>query len=329
MFRFAYPYALTLLLLLPLVVWASLRRRGRRSVGFSSLDLLLGAGLEASAWKRHALLALRVLVLATVILALARPQTGRSESTTHTEGVDIVLVLDASGSMQAQDFRPRNRLHVAKEVVKEFVSRREHDRIGLVAFAAHAVTQCPLTLDYPVLTELIDEVDIGMLEDGTAIGVALATACNRLKHSDAKSRVVILLTDGQNNAGSVDPTTAAKVAAALGIKVYTVGVGTKGRAPMPVNDPVFGKRMIAVDVDLDEETLTKIAEITDGRYFRATDPDELAKIYGQIDAMEKTRIEQQTFVSYTDKYLWFALPALGLLVLEMALGQTILREIPS
>jgi Ca-activated chloride channel family protein len=329
MFRFAYPYVLLLLLTLPLVVWASIRRRGRRSVGFSSLDLLLGAGLEASAWKRYGMLALRVVLLAAVILAVARPQTGRSESTTHTEGVDIMLVIDASGSMQAQDFKPRNRLHVAKEVVKEFVSRRQHDRIGLVAFAAHAVTQCPLTLDYPVLTKLIDDVDIGMLEDGTAIGVALATACNRLKHSEARSRVVVLLTDGQNNAGAIDPTTAAKVAATLGIKVYTVGVGTKGRAPMPVNDPIFGKRMVSVDVDLDEETLTKIAEITDGKYFRATDAEELVNVYEQIDAMEKTKIEQQTFVSYTDKYLWFALPALGILILEMALGQTLLREIPS
>lgn len=328
MFRFAYPFVLFALLVLPAVAWIALRRRGRRSLGFPAIDLFVGAGLEASAWKRHGMLALRVALLALMVLAVARPQTGRSEHTTHTEGVDIMLVLDASGSMQAQDFKPKNRLHVAKEVVKEFVERRSQDRIGLVAFAAHAVTQCPLTLDYPVLTRLIDDVDIGMLEDGTAIGVALATACNRLKHSDAASRVVVLLTDGQNNAGSIDPTTAARVAAALGIKVYTVGVGTKGRAPMPVSDPIFGKRMVAVEVDLDEETLTKIAEITDGRYFRATDREELFEIYEQIDAMEKTRIEQQTFVNYTDKYLWFVIPVLGLLVVELTLGHTVLREVP-
>jgi Ca-activated chloride channel family protein len=327
MFRFAYPFALLALLTVPALVWIALRRRGRRSVGYSSIDLFLGAGLEASAWKHHGMLLLRVAVVTLVVLAIARPQTGRSEHTTHTEGVDIMLVLDASGSMQAQDFKPKNRLHVAREVVKDFVSRRERDRIGLIAFAAHAITQCPLTLDYPVLTRLIDTVDIGMLEDGTAIGVALATACNRLKHSDAESRVVVLLTDGQNNAGSVDPATAAKVALALGIKVYTVGVGTKGRAPMPVNDPIFGRRMVAVDVDLDEETLMKIAEITDGHYFRATDREELVQIYERIDAMEKTRIEQQTFVSYTDRFLWFLLPALGIFVLEMAMGQTVLREI--
>jgi Ca-activated chloride channel family protein len=328
MFRFAYPYALLALAVLPAVVWITLRRRGRRSVGFPSLDLFLGAGLEASAWKRYGMLTLRVMLLALIALAVARPQTGRSEHTTHSEGVDIMLVLDASGSMQAQDFKPKNRLHVAKEVVKEFVARREQDRIGLVAFAAHAITQCPLTLDYPVLSQLIDEVDIGMLEDGTAIGVALATACNRLRHSDAESRVVVLLTDGQNNAGSVDPTTAARVAAALGVKVYTVGVGTKGRAPMPVSDPIFGKRLVSVEVDLDEETLTKIAEITDGRYFRATHRDELVEIYEQIDEMEKTRIEQQTFVNYTDKFFWFVLPALGIFVLELALGHTVLREVP-
>jgi Ca-activated chloride channel family protein len=328
MFRFAYPYALLLLLLVPALVWTWSRRRDRRSVAYSSLDLMVGAGLVASAWKRHGKVALRVAALALIVLAIARPQTGRSEHTTHTEGIDIMLVIDASGSMQAQDFKPKNRLFVAREVVKEFVSKRTHDRIGLVAFAAHAITQCPLTLDYPVLDKLIDEVDIGMLEDGTAIGVALATACNRLKHSEAKSRVVILLTDGQNNAGAIDPTTAAKVAASLGIKVYTIGVGTKGRAPMPVDDPVFGRRLVSVEVNLDEETLTKIAELTDGHYFRATDPEELVKIYDRIDEMERTRIEQKTFVSYTDQFRWFILPALGMLVLELALGQSILREIP-
>ncbi len=328
MFRFAYPYALFALALLPVVVWVALRRRGHRSVGFSSLDLFVGAGLEAGVWKRYAMTTLRVVLLALIVLAIARPQTGRSERTTHSEGVDIMLVLDSSGSMQAQDFKPKNRLHVAKEVVKDFVSRREQDRIGLVAFAAHAVTQCPLTLDHSVLNTLIDDVDIGMLEDGTAIGVALATACNRLKNSDAQSRVIVLLTDGQNNAGAIDPTTAARVAATLGIKVYTIGVGTKGRAPMPVSDPFYGTRMVSVEVNLDEETLTKIAEITDGRYFRATDREELFKIYEQIDALEKTRIEQQTFVNYTDRFVWFVLPALAILVLELGLGATALREIP-
>jgi len=328
LFRFAYPYAFLLLTLVVPAVYLALRRRRKRSVGYSSLDLLLGAGMEASAWKRFGRLSIRVLVLVLVVLAIARPQTGQSEYTTHTEGVDILLVLDTSGSMQAQDFKPNNRLHVAKEVVKEFVGKREHDRIGLVIFAAQAMTQCPLTLDYPVLTSLIDEVDIGMLEDGTAIGVALATAVNRLKNSEAESRVVVLLTDGQNNTGTIDPTTAAKVAAAMGIKVYTIGVGTKGRAPMPVNDPIFGTRMISVEVNLDEEMLTKIAELTEGQYFRATDRDELFEIYDRIDDLEKTRVESETFVNYTDRFRWLLLPALGLFIIELAFGQTLLRELP-
>jgi Ca-activated chloride channel family protein len=328
MFRFAYPWLLLLLLLLAPVVWLALRKKRERSIGYSSIDLIVDAGLEASPWKKFGRLALRLVVLVLVILAIARPQTGQSEHTTYTEGVDILLVLDTSGSMQAQDFKPKNRLHVAKEVVKDFVNKREHDRIGLVVFAAHAITQCPLTLDYPVLTSLIDEVDIGMLEDGTAIGVALATAVNRLKNSKAQSRVVVLLTDGQNNSGMIDPTTAAKVAAALGIKVYTIGVGTKGRAPMPVNDPIFGNRTVLVEVSLDEEMLTKIAELTDGQYFRATDKEELVEIYQRIDEMEKTGIESETFVNYTDRFRWFVIPALCFFILELGLGQTLLREIP-
>jgi Ca-activated chloride channel family protein len=327
-FRFAYPYAFALLALIVPAVWLALRQRRERSVAYSAIDLLLGAGLGAPAWTRFGLLALRSAALILVVAAIARPQTGRSEHTTHTEGLDILLVLDTSGSMQAQDFKPKDRLHVAKEVVKEFVSKREHDRIGLVVFAAQAFTQCPLTLDYPVLSRLIDDVEIGMLEDGTAIGVALATAVNRLKNSEVKTRLVVLLTDGQNNAGTIDPTTAARVAATLGIKVYTIGVGTKGRAPMPVNDPIFGKRMVSVEVSLDEEMLTNIAELTDGQYFRATDREELFKIYDTIDELEKTRIESETFVNYTDRFRWLLLPVLGLFMIELALGQTILRELP-
>lgn len=328
MFRFAYPYVLLLLLLLPLAAWYVLRRRTDRSVAYPSLDLLLGAGLEAPAWKRHATLALRLLVLALVILALARPQTGRSKHTTYSEGIDIMLVLDTSGSMQAQDFEPKNRLAVAKEVVKEFIAKRPEDRIGLVVFSADAVTQCPLTLDHALLSKLVDQVDFGMLDDGTAIGVALATACNRLRASHARSKVIVLLTDGQNNAGMVDPITAARVAASLGLKVYTVGVGTRGRAPIPVDDPVFGRRLISVEVDIDEVTLRKIAELTGGKYFRATDRDELESIYAQIDRLEKSKVQSDTYVEYTERFAWFILPALGLLVIELGLAETILRETP-
>jgi Ca-activated chloride channel family protein len=328
MFRFEHPQLLFLLALLPVVAWMSLRRGRRRSVAYSSVDLLLGAGLEAAVWKRYGALTLRLAVLALVILGLARPQTGRSQHTEYAEGIDIMLVLDTSGSMQAQDFEPKNRLFVAKEVVKEFIAKRTQDRIGLVVFSADAITQCPLTLDYALLSKLVDGVEFGMLDDGTAIGVALATACNRLRSSDAKSRVVILLTDGQNNAGMVDPTTAARVAASLGVKVYTVGVGTRGRAPMPIDDPVFGRRLVSVDVDIDEPTLRRIAELTDGHYFRATDREELIEIYDRIDQMEKSKVESETYVEYTDRFLWFALPALGLLMLELGLAQTVLRETP-
>jgi Ca-activated chloride channel family protein len=230
--------------------------------------------------------------------------------------------------MQAQDFEPKNRLFVAREVVKEFIAKRRQDRIGLVVFAADAITQCPLTLDYTLLAKLVDGVDFGMLDDGTAIGVALATACNRLRSSDATSRVVILLTDGQNNAGMVDPITAARVAASLGVKVYTVGVGTRGRAPMPIDDPVFGRRLVSVDVDIDEPTLRRIAELTDGRYFRATDRAELEEIYDRIDALEKSKVESETYVEYTSRFAWFVIPALALLMLELAFEQTWLRETP-
>jgi Ca-activated chloride channel family protein len=317
MFRFAYPWVLALLALLPLAAWYVLRYRGERSVAYSSLDLLLGAGLEAPAWKRYMTLALRLLVMGLVIVALARPQTGRSKHTEYSEG-----------SMQAQDFEPKNRLSVAKDVVKTFITKRPEDRIGLVVFSADAMTQCPLTLDHALLSKLVDQVDFGMLDDGTAIGVALATACNRLRTSKAKSKVIVLLTDGQNNAGMVDPTTAARVAASLGLKVYTVGVGTRGRAPIPVDDPVFGRRLISVEVDIDENTLRKIAEITHGQYFRATDTKELVAIYDQIDKLEKSKVESETYVEYTERYAWLILPAVGLLMLELGLGETVLRETP-
>jgi Ca-activated chloride channel family protein len=328
MFRFAHPEVLLLLLLVPLVAWWTLRKGRERSVAYSSLDLLLGAGLAASAWKRYGKLALRLMVLSLLIFALARPQTGRSKHTEYAEAVDIMLVLDISGSMQAQDFEPKNRLFVAKEVIKEFIAKRKTDRIGLVVFAADAVTQCPLTLDYGLLTKLVDAVDFGMLDDGTAIGMGLASACNRMRASEAKSKVIILLTDGQNNAGMVDPATAARVAESLGIKVYTIGVGTRGRAPIPIDDPVFGRRLISVEVDIDEVTLRKIADLTDGQYFRATDRQELEGIYARIDELERTKVASETFVEYTERFKWLLLPVLGLLILELGLEQTVLRETP-
>jgi Ca-activated chloride channel family protein len=329
MFRFAYPQAfLLLVLLVPLIYFEMRSKRTRRSIAFSSTGLFSESGLTANPIKRHGKTILRVLVLALIAAAAARPQTGRSESSIRTEGIDIMLVLDTSGSMQAQDFQPNNRLFVAKEVVKEFIPKRTHDRIGLVVFSAEALSQCPLTLDHDVLLGLVDKVDFGMLQDGTAIGVALATACNRLKDSKAKSRVVVLLTDGQNNAGMISPSTAADIAKSLGIKVYTIGVGTRGYAPFPVEDPVFGRRLVQMQVDLDEGTLRDIAKKTGGEYFRATDTEELKKIYEQIDRLEKSTIETKTFTNYTEKYLIFAVPALLLLVLELGLAESLLREVP-
>ena len=329
MFRFENPYALLLLLLLIPLVYLSLRKGGkRRSIAYSSFDLFDAARIGAPLWKRYARLALRVLVLALIVIGIARPQTGRSESSVRTEGIDVMLLIDSSSSMQAQDFKPKNRLHVAKQVVKEFIGKRKSDRIGLVVFSAQAITQCPLTLDYDILQQLVDAVDFGMLEDGTAIGVALATACNRLKDSETESRVVVLLTDGRNNMGAVSPTTAAEIAKTLGIRVYTIGVGKEGSAPVPIKDPMFGRRVVSMPVELDEETLVKIATITDGRYFRATDREELEEIYDQIDKLEKTKIETKTFTNYTDRFSLFILPALALLLLELGLAESVIREIP-
>lgn len=329
MFRFAVPQLLWLLsLIVPLVYYSVGRRRRERSVAFSSLKLIEAAGFEAPVWKRYGLLSMRVIVLVLVVLAMARPQTGRSESSIKSEGIDIILLLDASSSMQAQDFKPKNRLFAAKEVMSEFVSRRPGDRIGLVVFAAQSITQCPLTLDHEILQSLIDRVDFGMLEDGTAIGSALATACNRLKESEAKSRIVVLLTDGRNNMGVIAPDTAAEVAKTLGIKVYTIGVGTRGPAPVPVDDPLFGRRLVSMEMQLDEKTLKAIAATTSGEYFRATDSEELERIYETIDALERTTIETRTFVNYTDRFLYLAIPALALLLVQVIAAESWLREIP-
>ena len=317
-----------LILLVPLIYFGARNQRRGRSIAYSSFEIIELAGLEASAWKRYAKVVLRALVFVLIVVGMARPQTGRSESTIRTEGIDIMLLIDTSSSMQAQDFKPKNRLHVAKQTVKDFISKRKNDRIGLVVFSAQSITQCPLTLDYDVLQDLVDKVDFGMLEDGTAIGMALATACNRLRASEATSRIVVLLTDGRNNMGMVAPVTAAEVAKALGIKVYTIGIGKRGMAPLPIDDPVFGRRTVQVQVQLDEKSLRQIANITEGEYFRATDTDELGRIYEKIDELEKTEIESQTFTSYTDKFTFFILPALLLLFLELGLTESVMREIP-
>jgi Ca-activated chloride channel family protein len=244
-----------------------------------------------------------------IVTALARPQTGSARIDVKSEGIDIMLALDISGSMRAEDFKPYNRLYVAKDVAREFLRGRSGDRIGLVVFAGGAYTQCPLTLDYGILEELIAAVDFGQVPDGTAVGMGLATALNRLRERQAKSRVVILLTDGQNNAGDVDPITAAEAARALGVRVYTIGAGTDGPARVPVDDPVFGRRYVTIDASLDEPTLRRIAEITGGRYYRATSAEGLLEIYKEIDRMERTEAETVETVRYEEKGPWVALLA--------------------
>ena len=296
--RWEYPWLLGLLVLLPLLVWRALRP-GQRS------PAVLWA--RTGRWPGRALAALvRVTgylpwaALLLALLALARPQQGVAQSETETRGVDIMLALDISPSMAAEDFRPLNRLFVAKTTARDFVRQRTHDRVGVVAFGATAFVQCPLTLDHDALTELLDGLDFGMVEDGTAIGIGLATAVSALRSSKTPSRVVILLTDGQSNRGAIDPATGAELARALGIKVYTVLVGRGGVVPVPVEDPVAGRRIEMVRMDVDEGTLRDIASRTGGRFFRAQDPAALAGIYGEIDRLERAPIKAVRYRDYRD-----------------------------
>lgn len=281
---------------------------------------------------RHLLIVIRSIVVVLIIVALARPQYGNEQTKVTTEGVDIVLTVDISGSMLAEDFdiggRRYNRLYVVKEVVKEFIKKRANDRIGLVVFAGRAYTQCPLTLDYGMLLQLLEKVEIGMIEDGTAIGSAIGSSVDRLKNTKVKGKVIILLTDGRNNAGEIDPFTAAEIARTFGIKIYTVGAGTKGLAPFPAVD-IFGNRVMKqVKIDIDNEALTEISKITDGKYYRATDTESLKEIYSQIDKLEKTETEVTQYTEYNELFPYFLLPAFGLLLFEVGLAKTRLRKIP-
>jgi Ca-activated chloride channel homolog len=330
-FLLAAPYAgLALLALLGLLVFHLARGRARRASLVFPLTSPFRAMPQGLALRlRNAPVTLRVLALLLLIVAFARPQTGRHEEEVLTEGIDIVLAVDISGSMRTEDFKPRNRLEVAKEVVGHFVHGRRNDLIGLVVFAANAYTRCPLTLDYGVLQDLLSQVDIAAREeDGTAIGMGLATAVSRLKDAKGKSRVIILLTDGRNNRGQIDPLSGARLAQALGIKVYTIGVGTEGEAPYPIDDPILGRRYINVQADIDEESLHQIADATGGRYFRATDAHALKEIFGTIDRMERTEIKVRGYTRHTEQFAWFLYPGAFLVLLELALSSTVLRRIP-
>ncbi len=331
MWRFEDPWLLCLLLVVPVLIWMELRAKRRSTLLFSSLHTLKELRRKGALSPARILLILRVFTLVLLTLALARPQTGQTSTEVLTEGVDIILCLDTSGSMQALDFEINNkrvdRLHVVKQVVDRFIEGRKNDRIGMVVFGANAYTQCPLTLDYGVLSSFLDRVQIGMAGDGTAVGSALATSVKRLRDSSGKSKVVILLTDGRNNTGAIDPETAARIAKSNNVKVYTIGAGTKGLVPFEVNS-IFGKQTIFQNVDLDEDSLKKIAQITGGEYFRATDTRSLSAIYKKINAMEKTEVKVKEYREYTEKFPLFLIPGLFFLGVEVILRNTWLRKIP-
>jgi Ca-activated chloride channel family protein len=323
----ATPFWLALLVALPFAWWWARRRRREALV----LPALARAGTLPRTWRerlRWAPDALRVAAFLAMVLALARPQELAAGRPLTTSGVDIVLTIDASGSMKAEDFQPRNRLEVAKQAAIDFVEQRPSDRLGLVTFAGQAVTQAPLTLDHQAVGGAIRRIEIGGLTDGTAIGTALATAVNRLRASDARSKVVILLTDGVNNAGQIDPLTAARTAQALGVRVYTIGVGTTGEAPYLLDDPRFGRRYVRVVVRIDEEVLREISARTGGRYFRATDPEALSQVYAAIDRLERSPLSGRRPVARIDRYAWVLALALGLVVAEGVLRGTLFRRLP-
>ena len=327
-FEFANPeYFWLLVLLVPMILWYVLReKKSYADLQFSSLRAFKGIRHTGKIWMRHLLFVLQVLAIFFLVVALARPQSSNNWQTYTSEGIDIVLALDISGSMLARDFTP-DRLEAAKEVATKFILERPQDKIGLVIFAGESFTQCPLTTDQAVLVNLMREVQSGMIEDGTAIGLGLANAVNRLKDSPAKSKVVILLTDGVNNRGAIAPLTAAELAKAYGIRVYTIGVGTYGEAPYLVQTP-FGVELRNVPVEIDEEVLQQIAHLTDGKYFRATDNNKLKQIYQEIDQLEKSKIEVKHFSKKEEQYFIFGLVGLFLLITQALLRYTLLRKIP-
>lgn len=326
---FANPQYLYALAIIPLLVaWYILRNNTHTSdLQYSSLRPFADIRPTMKERLRHLPFILRMLLIAVLIVAVARPRTTSSGENVYTEGIDIVLLFDISGSMLAEDLRP-NRIEAARQVMMDFVDGRTNDRIGLVIFAGESFTQCPLTLDYRVLKNQLRTVKQGVIEDGTAIGMAIAQGVNRLKESKSASKVIILLTDGINNRGEIDPVTATQIAQTFGIRMYTIGVGTNaGQAPFPVQTP-FGTRYQNMPVDVDDKTLTAIAEMTGGKYFRATDNRSLKKIYQEIDEMEKTRIEVRSYRSYTELFYGWVWIGLLAMVMEMGLGLTYLRKLP-
>ncbi len=329
---FKYPWILLLIPFVLLIISQTLRSQESPAFRFSSTDLLKGIG---GSWKTRFIyvpLILRFVVISLFIIALAGPRSVLNKALHKTEGVDIVLAIDSSGSMAAEDFTIKgkryNRLTVVKDVVEEFIHQRDSDRIGLITFAALAYTVSPLTTDYDWLIANLERVELGVIKDGTAIGSAISSSLARLKDSSAKSKVVVLLTDGMNNAGKIEPVTAARAAKAMGIKIYTIGAGSKGYAPFPAKD-LFGRTVYRnVRIEIDEKKLKEVADITGARYFRATDENSLRKIYNEIDAMEKTEIEKIGFKEYEQLFPGFLLAALLLMAVEIFLSNTLFMKTP-
>jgi Ca-activated chloride channel homolog len=331
--NFADPIWFIALLFLGLVFYLR-QNKYRSTILFTDVGSLKEIAAKKTKYISRLVIFIRYLVLILIIVALARPQAVSIERQVSSEGIDILLAVDVSRSMAAEDFKPNNRLEVAKETIKEFVENREADRVGLVVFGGDAFTQCPLTLDYSILLNLLGNVELDMAGDGTAVGMAIATGLNRLKESKSKSKIMILLTDGENNRGQIDPISAAKLAADLGVRIYAIGVGKVGGAPIPYVDPNFGKVYMrdysgrVVMTKIDEVSLKEISSITDGQYFRATDANSLKDIYDQIDQLEKTEIKTKRYRQYEDYFqpiLWLIF---GLLIFEILLGNIFLVTVP-
>ncbi len=320
-------YLYLLILIIPLVVWYVMRNKvNMAAMSFSETSSFETTRKSWRLWLRHSPFVLKTLAFILLIFALARPQSTSSSQSVSVEGIDIVMALDVSTSMLAEDFKP-NRLEAAKDVAQKFISDRINDRIALVIYAGESFTQCPLTTDHDVMKNLFKDVKSGMIEDGTAIGEGLATAINRLKDSDAVSKIIILLTDGENNAGAISPEDAAEIAKLYGIRVYTIGIGSKGTAPYPFQDVWGRKQYQDIEVKIDEELLQNIAQTTDGKYYRATGNKKLELIYEEIEKLEKSKIEVTEFSRTGEEFLPFALLALIFLVTDVILRATVLRTI--
>jgi Ca-activated chloride channel homolog len=326
--EFANKELLWLLLgIVPMIVWYVLRHEKQDALfKMSGLHAFKNMKSSVRVKLKHIPFVLRMLAYILLVVALARPQSSNSWKSVDTEGIDVMMAMDISGSMLAEDFNP-NRLAAAKDLAMEFVAGRPNDRVGLVIFAGESFTQCPLTTNHNELTRLFREVNSEMLKDGTAIGMGLASAVNRLKDSEAVSKVVILLTDGVNNSGQIGPETAAQIAKEYNIRVYTIGVGSKGTAPYPVRT-AFGTQYQNMEVKIDEPVLQTISEITGGKYFRATDNEKLRAIYQEIDQMEKTIIQERQYTEKESRFFWFLLVGIGFIVLELLLQFTVFRQIP-